>query len=252
MRPPLRIAILECDIPQDNTRAKYGGYSGVFEALLRSSAKALNQPEIVHPDSGLDISKYNVVDDDKYPSLDDIDAILMTGSRHNSYEDIPWINRLVDFTTKVLAQDRVRIIGICFGHQILGRALGVKVGPNEQGWEVAVYDMDLTEEGKTLFGVEKLRLQQMHRDIVHTYPPNTVPLGSTPRCAVQGMYSPRRFIAVQGHPEFNEEIVTEILNKRRYSGVFPDGVYEDGMAKVGNEHDGLIAGKAFLRFLVEG
>lgn len=75
---------------------------------------------------------------------------------HNSFEDVPWITRLVEFTQQVLAQDRVRIVGVCFGHQIVGRALGVKVGRSDQGWEVAVWDIDLTEEGKEVFGLEKL------------------------------------------------------------------------------------------------
>lgn len=77
-------------------------------------------------------------------------------SEHNSFEDIPWINRLVEFTQQVLAQDRVRILGICFGHQIVGRALNAKVGRSDQGWEIAVCDMDLTDEGKELFGREKI------------------------------------------------------------------------------------------------
>jgi GMP synthase-like glutamine amidotransferase len=75
---------------------------------------------------------------------------------HNSFEDIPWINTLVDFTAKVLKQGRVRTIGVCFGHQIVARAMGVKVGRNEDGWEAAVNDIDLTERGKQLFGKEKL------------------------------------------------------------------------------------------------
>lgn len=56
----------------------------------------------------------------------------------------------------MLAQDRVRIIGVCFGHQILGRALGVKVGRNDAGWEISVCDVDLTEKGKELFQRDKL------------------------------------------------------------------------------------------------
>ncbi|PGH02421.1 hypothetical protein AJ79_07653 [Helicocarpus griseus UAMH5409] len=252
MRPPLRIAVLESDTPLDNTRAKYGGYGGVFEALLWASAKQLNQPDKIDPSSGLEISKWDVVNDDKYPSLEDIDAVLITGSKHNSFDDIPWINRLVEYTSKILAQDRVRIIGVCFGHQIIGRAMGVKVGPNEGGWEVAVHSMDLTDKGKELFGLEKLRLQQMHRDIVHYCPPGLTLLGSSPVCQVQGMYSPGRFISVQGHPEFTKDIVAEILEKRREAGIFPSGVYENGIANVGSEHDGVTVGTAFLRFLIEG
>jgi GMP synthase-like glutamine amidotransferase len=79
-----------------------------------------------------------------------------TRTEHNSFEDIPWINRLVEFTQQVLAQDRVRLLGICFGHQIVGRALGAKVGRSDQGWEIAVCDMDLTDKGKELFGRDKI------------------------------------------------------------------------------------------------
>jgi hypothetical protein len=64
--------------------------------------------------------------------------------------------KLVEFVKKVLAQDRVRLIGICFGHQIIGRALDQKVGRSDRGWEVSVTPMQLTAKGKELFGVEEL------------------------------------------------------------------------------------------------
>jgi GMP synthase-like glutamine amidotransferase len=57
---------------------------------------------------------------------------------------------------KVLAQDRVRLIGVCFGHQIIGRALDQKVGRSDRGWEVSVTPMQLSAKGKELFGVEEL------------------------------------------------------------------------------------------------
>lgn len=91
----------------------------------------------------------------------------------------------------------------------------------------------------------------MHRDIVHNYPPNVTPLGSSPICAVQGMYSPRRFITVQGHPEFTKEIVSEILETRRKAGIFTEDQYKDAVARVGNENDSIAIGVAFLKFLLE-
>jgi len=63
----------------------------------------------------------------------------------------------VDFTKKLLEeQDRVRIIGVCFGHQILGRALGVKVGRSPGGWEVSVLPVELSPKGKELFKQDSL------------------------------------------------------------------------------------------------
>lgn len=75
---------------------------------------------------------------------------------HNSFEDVPWINTLVDFTAKILSQDRIRLVGVCFGHQIIGRAMGVKVGRNDGLWEAAVDHVDLSERGKQVFGKDKL------------------------------------------------------------------------------------------------
>ena len=91
----------------------------------------------------------------------------------------------------------------------------------------------------------------MHRDIVFDYPPDVEPLGSSPRCKVQGMYSKNRLITVQGHPEFSKDIVTELLETRHKQGIFGDEVYEDGLARVGKDHDGVAVAKAFLRFLLE-
>lgn len=64
--------------------------------------------------------------------------------------------KLVDFVKSVLAQDRVRIVGVCFGHQIMGRALGAKVDRSDRGWEVSVTPVELTGRGKEIFGLESL------------------------------------------------------------------------------------------------
>ena len=50
------------------------------------------------------------------------------------------------------------MIGVCFGHQIIGRALDVKVDRSDKGWEVAVVEVELTAKGKELFGLETLVL----------------------------------------------------------------------------------------------
>jgi hypothetical protein len=81
MKTPIRIAVLECDTPMDAVKAKYGTYGDVFTRLLQSGADALGMPEVVSSNKGLEISKWDVVNKQEYPELEDIDAILMTGSR---------------------------------------------------------------------------------------------------------------------------------------------------------------------------
>lgn len=165
-----------------------------------------------------------------------------------------------------MAQDRVRFIGVCFGHQILGRALGVKTG-RSGSWEVSVCDVDLSAKGQELFGKKRMvmfffvdrttltlaqAIHQMHKDIVFAFPQNVERLGSSPRCENQGMYVPRKLISVQGHPEFSETIMRELLQTRVAQGIFTPEIFDDGIARVANEHDGVLISAAFIKFLLDG
>jgi hypothetical protein len=83
---PLRIAILECDTPLDNTRARYEGYGGVFKQMLERGADQLGHAGL-NSKEGLELKFYNVELQERYPRLEDIDAILITGSSepHSSF-----------------------------------------------------------------------------------------------------------------------------------------------------------------------
>lgn len=150
---PIRLAILEADTPLPGTASRFKSYGGVFTDLF-SRATA---PEPVA--SSLAITAHDVVNhpDTAYPSLDDVDAVLITGSKHSAYLDDAWIVKLVGFTQKALATDgRVKVVGVCFGHQIVGRALGIPVDRNHRGWEVSVTEIALSEKGREVFGTETL------------------------------------------------------------------------------------------------
>ncbi|MCJ1269751.1 hypothetical protein MMC22_009644 [Lobaria immixta] len=252
--PLIRIAVLEADIKF----TKYGGYRGLYTSLLQAAADSLGWPR-----DRLEISAWDVVNWKEgqlrgYPDLGEVDAVLISGSAYSAYENDAWMLRLVEFTKEVLAQKRVRLIGVCFGHQIVGRALGAPVARSEKGFELSVVELNLTARGKELFdGKEILRVMSMHRDIVVDNPAaagalhDLEPLGSTSHSENQAMYQTRRLITIQGHPEFDEGIMTELLKKRRALNIISEQEFENAMARVGNAQDGLVVGKAFLRFLVD-
>lgn len=76
--PPLRIAVLECDTPIGRTKEKYGGYGNLFKELLSNGAKLLQEKG--EGEVELDITKYDVVNQEVYPELENVDAVLLTGS----------------------------------------------------------------------------------------------------------------------------------------------------------------------------
>ena len=65
------------------------------------------------------------------------------------------------------------------------------------------------------------------------------------------MYISKRLITVQGHPEFTETIMRELLEKRRQQKVFGEDTYQDAISRVAKPHDGVLVAEAFLRFLAE-
>jgi GMP synthase-like glutamine amidotransferase len=94
-------------------------------------------------------------------------------------------------------------------------------------------------------------IHQFHRDIVTGGVPGNQPLAYTDMCEHQTLYRPKRFISVQGHPEFSEAITREILIRRNESKVVNDEDYSDAMQRVADSHDGVLIAKTFLRFLRE-
>lgn len=90
----------------------------------------------------------------------------------------------------------------------------------------------------------------MHRDIVHDVPNGCVNLGHSPRCGVQGLYIPKRVLTVQGHPEFNEYIMSRVLEMRHEQKIFDDDLFQDGMSRAGKPHDGQRIGATICKFLL--
>jgi len=68
----------------------------------------------------------------------------------NAFDNTEWILRLVEYVQKMLKHDRIRVIGVCYGHQIVGRALGAKVARSD-AWEISVSEVQLTPKGKQVF-----------------------------------------------------------------------------------------------------
>ncbi|KAL7916660.1 class I glutamine amidotransferase-like protein [Trichoderma velutinum] len=245
------VAILECDTPIEPVVKQFGLYGDIFERFLRSGlAKYLKHT--TSQDVDLRLIKSNMVDLGDLPAFDQVDCLFLTGSKHNSFEDDPWILRLVEYIRTAYQTTKVSVVGICFGHQIISRALGGVVQRNPKGWEVSVGHIDLTPKGRELFNSASIDLHQMHRDAVLQLPDGIQNLGTSPVCGIQGLYAPGRIFSLQAHPEFNGVIMSEILTLRRSQNVFDKEVFENAMSRADAHHDGAMVGEAVWKFLMEG
>lgn len=138
------------------------------------------------------------------------DAVVLTGSARDADSMEPAILRLCE-TLRGLAARNVPVLGICFGHQLLARALGGTVGRNPSGWEVGHVPISLTAAGMAcplLAGLGPTpTVLQSHQDAVLSLPPGGILLAENPATPVQAFQSRPggRQFGVQFHPEFTPE-----------------------------------------------
>ncbi|KAI8825975.1 class I glutamine amidotransferase-like protein [Fimicolochytrium jonesii] len=248
----LRIALLVCDTPLPVVCENYGDYPKLFEELFRKAHTSLKMRIPID----FILTSFDVTLEQYPENVTDFDAYVLTGSKFSAYEKdtIPWIKRLGDYVVEICEKTDAKLVGICFGHQIIAQALDGSVVKNPKGWEVGWTEMSLNERGMKLFGTDKtiVKLQQMHQDHVATVPPGFEILAYTEKCPVHAMIGrDGRILTVQGHPEFVPGVVMEIVKARKAANVFSEDVAKAVQERVNNPADSAWFAEQILSFIAQ-
>jgi GMP synthase-like glutamine amidotransferase len=174
-------------------------------------------------------------------------GVVITGSPAAVYDAAPWMTKLADFLRACYVPSgeapagRPRVIGGCFGAQLIGQALGGTV--EAQGFDVLRTELLVTTPAFKTLGWKRgplppaFRLIESHGDCVRTLPPDSVLLASSSSCVNEFFSVGANMVALQAHPEFRlkEEVHgnlwPRLLARQREEAAAGTGAEEEALSE---------------------
>ncbi len=155
-----------------------------------------------------------------------------------------YLRRLVERETPTL--------GICFGHQMLGEALGGRVDANPRGREIGTVKLEARRAFPLLdelagTNAEPVTANATHLDSILELPPGAEVVATTelePHAVVR---FGRKAWGVQFHPEIDQEVMRCYLDERR-DAIASEGIDVDELHGAATDAP---HGRAVLRRFVE-
>ena len=150
-------------------------------------------------------------------SLKGYDAVIMTGSPASVVKPAEWMLRAAELLKKA-GDAGLPVLGVCFGHQLLGFAYGSRVILNPNGREIGSVQVELTPQGRIdpLFrGLPRIFwIQTTHEDIVEALPIGACVLAFNQQTRIQALALGHNVRGVQFHPEMDAEMMTVLVKSR--------------------------------------
>ncbi|MCO5576591.1 hypothetical protein L7F22_030404 [Adiantum nelumboides] len=209
-------AILVAGHATEYSRKLYGGLAGLFKHLLSDPGETWHIFRVI---------------DGEFPSDEEVhnyEGFVITGSRYDAHSTEPWVLQLCKLVQK-LHVEKIKLLGICFGHQIIARALGGGTGRSEHGWEVGLRQVSVMNAfyaksyAEASFPSTPVILE-IHQDQVFELPPNGELLASTKRTSIWMYAVEEHILCIQGHPEFTEDIAMDIFDVCSKGNLMPEEV----------------------------
>jgi GMP synthase (glutamine-hydrolysing) len=175
-------------------------------------------------ENSLPVEVIDAVQGASLPVPSDCGGVIVTGSHAMVTDDLPWSLNIESWIPK-LVDACVPFLGICYGHQLLGRAMGGEVGYHPLGSEVGTVDIVLASaaDGDPLFnGIPAcFSAHATHAQSVLSLPSEAFCLASSRHDQHHAFRVGSFAWGVQFHPEYSAAIMqgyitaqTESLGKK--------------------------------------
>jgi len=236
----MKIGVLQVDAVLDEFQAEHGNYPDMFQDLLETAARELKLSiEIAHYD----------IEHGNYPAnIDECDGYIVTGSKKSVYDDEPWIHRFRDYVVELHAAE-AKLVGICFGHQMIALALGGNTEAAGTGWGVGVHTSALIQDKPYMQPpLAHLSAIVSHKDQVTHLPPGAELLSTSDFCPNSMFQIGNHILAFQGHPEFSKDYSRALMDLRKE--ILGEEVYAKGVESLQQEIHGKVYARWILQFFV--
>ena len=189
-RDPLRIAVLNAAIHDE------GGHT------RRNFRREL----------GTETVEFDV-NEGEIPDAFDFDAIAITGSAASVYWDEGWIDETREYVREAIDRG-LPVLGVCWGHQLLGDVLGGTVEDMGQ-FEIGYREIRRIGDSPLLAGLDDPFVAFVtHGDAVTELPPGAEPIAATD-VANYGFRDGNAF-GVQFHPEYDAETARAVTEGKEF------------------------------------
>jgi GMP synthase-like glutamine amidotransferase len=228
------IGLLQCDDVAPELIGRHGNYPEMFERLFQ------------RVDPSVRFRVWRCLDGEIPDTPDAVDAWLTTGAKFGVNDGYPWVDALAAFIGQLWRHDKP-LVGICFGHQLIAKALGGEVVKSPKGWGVGLSFNRVSERAEWMTPwQEGLNLVVSHQDQVVTLPEGARVLADSPFCPAYLMQVGDHFLGVQGHPEFAKPYSADLMALRRAT-IGEDRVRE-GLASLSAVVDDELMARWILNF----
>lgn len=234
---PLKLGILDCDQLHESLRAQYASYAHMMQTLFMQVAPSIN------------FAVYPVIEGVYPEDIDECDGYIITGSKSSAYDSDEWIGELRNYI-RTLASQNKKMVGICFGHQLLAHVLGGITQKSDAGWGVGVKSSNvMTAPDWMQPPMESFSLLVSHQDQVVQLPSNATVIASSDYCPNAAFQIGDNVLGFQGHPEFIRGYSRQLMEMRR--GIIPDDVIEAGLTSLFDDTDHLVIAKWIVNFFAK-